>query len=235
MTEAEWLACTDPAPMLAFMEGKASDRKLRLFGVACCRRGWECLTDPKARRVLELVERAADGSGASKELRQASVYLAGIMDQLERRHGEFGYVYDSQWLPTLAVQSLLDHRDPSGLAPVSHIHSAAYVITRFVRESSISDYREQDELTERAVIACMLRDVFGNPYHPVAVDPRWLTSTALGLAQAIYEDRAFDRLPILADALEDAGCDSSDLLTHLRGDGPHVRGCWALDLVLGKG
>lgn len=62
----------------------------------------------------------------------------------------------------------------------------------------------------------------------------WRTTTALALARGIYDERAFDRLPILADALQDAGCDSDDILNHLRGPGPHVRGCWALDLALGK-
>ena len=66
------------------------------------------------------------------------------------------------------------------------------------------------------------------------VDPAWLTSTVVSLAQPIYAERAFDRLPILADALEDAGCDNADTLTHCRSEGPHVRGCWALDLVLAK-
>jgi hypothetical protein len=79
-----------------------------------------------------------------------------------------------------------------------------------------------------------LRDIVGNPFRPVAIDPAWRTSTVVGLATAIYAERAFDRLPILADALEDAGCDQLDLLAHCRSDGPHVRGCWAVDLVLGK-
>ena len=70
---------------------------------------------------------------------------------------------------------------------------------------------------------------------PASADPRWLTSTVLDLARAIYVERAFDRLPILADALEDAGCDSADVLAHCRGEGPHVRGCWVIDLLLGKG
>ncbi len=78
------------------------------------------------------------------------------------------------------------------------------------------------------------RDVTGNPFRPVAVDPAWRTATAVGIAQAIYDDRAFDRLPILADALQDAGCENADILAHCRGDGPHVRGCWVVDLVLGK-
>src|SRR5262245_19189484 len=66
------------------------------------------------------------------------------------------------------------------------------------------------------------------------IDPNWLTSTVVDLARGIYEERAFDRLPILADALQDAGCDNDDLLGHCRGPGPHARGCWVVDLVLGK-
>ncbi|MBN9121064.1 MAG: hypothetical protein J0I06_18250 [Planctomycetes bacterium] len=75
--------------------------------------------------------------------------------------------------------------------------------------------------------------MFGNPFRPVAFDPAWLTSTVIALAAGIYEDKAFDRMPILADALQDAGCDSTDILNHCRGSGPHVRGCWVVDLILG--
>jgi hypothetical protein len=81
----------------------------------------------------------------------------------------------------------------------------------------------------------LLRDVFGNPFRPVAFDPAWRTSDVLLLARGIYEERAFDRMPILADALQDAGCDNDDILSHLReANATHVRGCWALDLVLEK-
>jgi len=79
-----------------------------------------------------------------------------------------------------------------------------------------------------------VHDVFGNPFRPVPVYPTWRTPTAVAIAQAIYDERAFGRLPILADALEDAGCTHVDLLNHCRQPGEHVRGCWALDLVLGK-
>jgi hypothetical protein len=83
-----------------------------------------------------------------------------------------------------------------------------------------------------------LHDIFGPlPFRPVALDPAWLTwqgGPIPKLAQATYQERAFDRLPILADALEESGCDNADLLSHLRGPGPHARGCWALDLILGK-
>jgi hypothetical protein len=82
-----------------------------------------------------------------------------------------------------------------------------------------------------------LREVFGNPFAPVVLDLAWLAwqnGTIPRLARGTYDERAFDRLPILADALEEAGCDDADILGHLRGPGPHARGCWPLDLLLGK-
>lgn len=89
----------------------------------------------------------------------------------------------------------------------------------------------EDELQ---VHACLIRCIVGNPFRPVAFDPEWRTETVSALATGIYVERAFDRLPILADALEEAGCDQPDILNHCRGPGPHARGCWAVDLVLGK-
>ncbi|MBA4186884.1 MAG: hypothetical protein C0467_02580 [Planctomycetaceae bacterium] len=80
----------------------------------------------------------------------------------------------------------------------------------------------------------LLRDIFGNPFQSVAFSPEWRTSTAVAIAQGMYESRDFGAMPILADALQDAGCDNDDVLTHCRGTGPHVRGCWVVDSVLGK-
>ena len=78
----------------------------------------------------------------------------------------------------------------------------------------------------------LVRDIFGNPFRPVTFDPRWRTSDVVGLAQAICDDKAFERMPILADALMDAGCEEEQLIGHCRGEGPPVRGCWVVDLVL---
>src|SRR5262249_42955897 len=75
----------------------------------------------------------------------------------------------------------------------------------------------------------LLRDVLGNPFRPVALDPSWLTAAVQAVAQVIYEERQFSDLPVLADALEEAGCDNRDLLDHCRSAGPHVRGCWVVD------
>ena len=88
---------------------------------------------------------------------------------------------------------------------------------------------------EMRVQARIVRCVFGNPFRSVDADPQWLTPTAVALADAIYAGRAFDRLPVLADALDEAGCDNADVLAHCRGGGPHVRGCWVVDLILGRG
>ncbi|VTU00346.1 Uncharacterized protein (Fragment) OS=uncultured bacterium PE=4 SV=1 [Gemmataceae bacterium] len=89
--------------------------------------------------------------------------------------------------------------------------------------------------TELATECTFLREIFGNPFRPVTFDPAWRTATVTALAAGIYEEKAFDRLPILADALQDAGCDVDAILDHFRDPtAAHVRGCWALDLVLGK-
>ena len=85
-----------------------------------------------------------------------------------------------------------------------------------------------------ALIVDDLRDIFGNPFRPVAFADSWRSETAVALASGVYAERAFDRMPILADALEEAGCDHADVLSHCRGPGPHVRGCWVVDGVLGK-
>jgi hypothetical protein len=97
--------------------------------------------------------------------------------------------------------------------------------------TGIEDYPSQVPPNERVAF---LRDIFGNPFRPATLDPVWRTSTVTALARQMYESRDFSAMPILADALQDAGCENEDMLDHCRGPGPHVRGCWVVDLVLGK-
>ena len=90
---------------------------------------------------------------------------------------------------------------------------------------------------ERSMQTHILHDIFGNPFRPVTINPTWFAwndDMVRKIAQAIYDERAFDRLPILADALTDAGCDNADILNHCRSEGPHVKGCWVVDLLLDK-
>ncbi|MBP3957608.1 hypothetical protein J8F10_20355 [Gemmata sp. G18] len=79
-----------------------------------------------------------------------------------------------------------------------------------------------------------MRDILGNPFCPIALSPDWRTGTTISLAQQMYDSRDFSAMPILADALQDAGCDNTDILDHCRSDGPHIRGCWVVDAILGK-
>ncbi len=104
--------------------------------------------------------------------------------------------------------------------------------TKFHRNIATEWKKAQDNALKH--VADLIRDIFGNPFRPVTLDPRWLSSTVLDLARTIYDERVWERMPILADALMDAGCDNEEILNHCRGPGPHVRGCWAIDLVLGK-
>jgi hypothetical protein len=101
-------------------------------------------------------------------------------------------------------------------------------------EFGVSCIRELQRHPPDSRASRLVRCILGNPFRPATLDPNWKTSTVLALARGIYDERAFDRLPILADALQDAGCDNEEMLSHCRGDGPHARGCWVVDLVLGK-
>ncbi|MDY3553783.1 hypothetical protein R5W24_002897 [Gemmata sp. JC717] len=217
MTEAEWLAATNPTPMLIFLRAKASNRKLRLFSVACCCRIKQLIYSPWD-KVLEAAEQFADGLIRPNELLATRAGADAV-------HGE-----------TMAVEAAAasDHfpsknaDDAAGYASeaVARIVAPGYPQNLIAWQTA----RMFEELAQCAI----LRDIFGNPFRPVAVERSWLTSTVLLLTERIYQDRAFDQIPILADALQDAGCGNDDILNHLRSDGPHVKGCWALDLVLGK-
>ena len=184
-----------------------SVRKRRLFACACCRRIRRLLDREGVARV-EAAERFADDPAGHDG-------LVGLCDATAAAAGA----------PRAAALAACRNDDVGTVRFAAH-QAVFAVAERFRDPVWASEKKEQADL---------LRDIAGNPFRPLVVDPRWLTSTAVALARAIYAGRAFDRLPILADALEEAGCDDPDILTHLRGDGPHVRGCWAVDLVLGRG
>jgi hypothetical protein len=226
MTEAEWLACKDPAPMLEFLRGKASDRKLRLFAVACCRRVWRWMSDQRTRTGVQTAEKFADGSVGSAERDGASEGTA----QAWRNFGPW-HVYQS----TRAAHYSLDTRPDILAMAAQEVVNAKWNYTKDTYSCEGDSPRAQRTISrEKAYQAKLIRDIFGNSFCPIAVDLAWLTSTVRSLAEGIYADRAFDRLPILADALQDAGCENADILDHCRSDGPHARGCWVVDLVLGK-
>jgi hypothetical protein len=270
--EHEWLTGGDPARMLQwatvpgadYRQGLRfplpSDRKLRLFACACCRQVWDQLTDPRSRKAVEVAERYADG---------------------EVTQSVFSRTYEA-------------------VAQLAHFEGWGLVMSCFWDKKYIVDSPQplRDRLIPPALQAALLRDLVGNPWRPGYphrfcnsadrhighYDARWLTPTVLAIARRAYDEHCpADNLAVLADALEDAGCASEDMLRHLRGQeravcrrcegdgkahgadrpfewsadvdygkcvvckgsgvgtdwvplrGPHARGCWAIDLVLGKG
>jgi hypothetical protein len=225
MTEAEWLSCNNPLGFL--LRGKTSARKLRLFACACCRRVWDHLWSGNISQAAILTaERYADGLATAEEL-DASRRL--VLSELELFPGE--PVYDpSYWACETDLQDVVE-----GSAGY-----AANLSTRCIAEdvNDIDAQREKKRNGESDVQLTVLHDIVGPlPFRPILLHPAclvWNDSLIRKLALGIYDDRAFDLLPILADALEEAGCTDADILAHCRGPGPHVRGCWVVDLLLGK-
>ena len=225
MTEAEWLACDDPQRMLKFLRGKASDRKLRLFACACCRLIWHLLADERSRRAVEVAEQFAEGLANAEEREAAEVGA----DQARKDASEYSI---SEYLTQAArAACCVVYPTENGQEAIEHAGAILAACSLSARHGA-SDLGGQVAL--RGMASYLLRDVFGNPFRPIGTDPGWLTSRVVEQARAIYEDRAFDKVPELADVLKAAGCHNTDILAHCRGPGPHVRGCWVVDLLLGK-
>jgi hypothetical protein len=222
MDERGWLGRADPQKMLESLRGKASDRKLRLFAVACCRMMWAQLRDQPIRRLVEQAERFADGMATADELRAARSAAEGVLEGWRTVGAPLERPFHTHAALVVADVPI----DPLRLCGPGSV-------------TAMSVYRAR--AARRAGQRAMLRDILGNPFRPVTLDPSWLTPDVLSLAQAAYENRTLPagtldptRLALLADALTDAGCTDENILGHLRGEGPHVRGCFAVDLVLGR-
>jgi hypothetical protein len=214
MTETEWLSASEPFRMLQVLIGNVSDRKLRLLGVAIARASWDRLEDERSRRAIEVAERFADHEVDETTLQS---FVEGAWD-----------VRDEMWD---AGPENCDDR--LWRAEAAALTASVYEWNGTFHRAGRIDDGYPFRIPEPAHCD-LIRDIFGNPFRPIAIDPAWFTSTAVAIAQGIYDDRAFDRLPILGDALQDAGCENADILAHCRSEGPHVRGCWVVDLVLGK-
>ncbi len=222
MTEAEWLACEDPEQMsLWITECGENRRKCRMLGCACARRLWHLLNDTyqTAVKVAEMYE---DDLADLRELEAA------------HREAEVASYRDFAGDTAVDLARIVVTHAAHPSDPFANLDKAVSAFA-FDAENAEVDWDEARE-NELAVQVALIHDIFGNPFRPVTLDPLWLTSDVQALAQGIYAERAFDRMPILADALQDAGCTSDDVLNHCRdANQVHVRGCWVLDLLLGKG
>ncbi len=244
MTEERWLNSTELPHMLESMAGLGTDRKMRLFAVSCCRRLWQLGVDSRSGYAVEIAEQFADGL-RPEEMRQlafqeavAAIWMPDAAQIMDFRHGTglrsealirafasctFNYAIGFTAAPTVPIASLLQRLVQAVSLSALDASSPAF---------TASELAEKEEVIGQARL---LRDIIGNPFRPVSVDPSWLTSTVRALAEHFYDTRDFTAMPILADALQDAGCDNADILSHCRDEKQvHVRGCWIVDLVLGR-
>jgi len=225
MTEQEWLASVEPGGMLRFLRDYASDRKLRLFACACCRHIWHFLTDRRCRAAVEQAERYADGQASKNDLTPVRVEASKAALRED--------------IPYWRRTAFHACSNAVGDGPAPQV--AEWVAIGTVGSASFKPSRRSEYEPAVAAQVGLLRDLF-RPFRPLMLDPAMQTPQAVTLARAAYEQRDLPaghldpaRLAVLADALEEAGCDQADLLGHLRGPGEHVRGCWAVDLLLGEG
>jgi hypothetical protein len=271
VTETEWLACADPRPMLRSLVSHwkvrqrapreaTSFERLRLFACACCRRVWDLLDDDH-RTVLTMIEQYArapttDGLRAARRARRAAGNrLSNEMSLVSRQSPPDPAAVSHSWGRLLcgsAVWEASQAKPTTAANAHLSVARAVHAIERVqklredpaARAGWIGRSRwEAESEAELAAQADLLRDVVGNPFRPVAVDPAWLGwngGIVPRLARAVYDNQPPDtgfldksRLLILADALEEAGCRERYLLGHCRGDAPHARGCFLVDALLG--
>ncbi|WP_020470576.1 hypothetical protein [Zavarzinella formosa] len=196
-----------------------SDRRFFLFVLTAGERLWTEEGSDILRPAIELAWKQAEHMVPGEEVAQQREDLQKIIDE--------AFATANRHLARLANVLALLFTEPDHAAKTM-VFPHPYYDTR--------DKQPVRLLSQTELNACcrLMREIFGNPFRPIVIDPSWLTFDVRMIAAGAYEDRAFNRLPILADALQDAGCENEDILSHLRGDGPHVRGCWVLDLILGK-
>jgi hypothetical protein len=224
MTEAEWLASTDPFPMLLHLGDQASLRKLRLYACAWGYASWDRLTDERSRQAILTAERFADGLADSAELALAFTAAAQAWNEIPEVRG---------YRRVRGNKALTGARTARRTAELARDVASLDEVGRTARYISL-----RGSAAMRLRLANYLRDIFGVPFRPVAVEPAWLAwqeGTVGRLARSIYEEGRFDDLSVLGDALEEAGCTSADVLGHCRQAEQHVRGCWLIDLIVEKG
>jgi hypothetical protein len=242
MTEPEWDSCTDAQQMLEFLQDRASQRRLMLFACGCCRRHWHLLPDESCKTAVETAERFVDRLCSEEDLQLAR-------QQMEAEHPNLHWpqccgshaalaayfaAFDARAADAFEAEHPLEGKLSSMLVALKD------EVAVLIAAAACDHAREGSFAEERGVQCMLLRDIFGNPFRPLPeIDLAWVQqsdSIVQKLAEGIYDDRAFtpERMNVLADALEDAGCTDPELLGHLRGPGVHVRGCWPVDLLLGR-
>lgn len=209
MTEKQWLATRAPYSLVYSLHRFVAERKLRLFACAYFRARWGHLVPPQVLEVVATSEDYADDPGLKEQLRKGKRKIA------------------------------MKSADPPGVKEAKH---AAQMVTRLGDEwlaaatmlNPESGMNLAPSPIDRAATEAMIRCAFGNPYRPLRPARGWLTRDVVNVARGMYAARDFGGMPVLADALQEAGCEDAGVLAHCREPGPHARGCWVVDALLGK-
>jgi hypothetical protein len=220
MDEQEWLACDNSFSLMDSLRETGSDRKHLLAAIHACRSASTTFQLPVLSTALTICERKAEGRASDGELHRLVNVLVNRLNVLNPDPTD--PKNQSKRFAAGNVVGLVDALVGAGpeAGTSGRIRGSVQLVCVGERDAEHVD---------------IIHDIFGNPFRPVAFDPAWRTSDAVALAQSMYDARNFGAMPILADALQDAGCDSADVLTHCRdANQVHVRGCWVCDLVLGK-
>ncbi len=255
MTEEEWLASEDWRSMLAFLSGRWTERKGRLYVCAGMRCLWDLLYDCTSQEAVEVGEEAADGFASEDDLREAAHHAEcptfGFDFEAEHVRGDIagGWDHNSRRLIEMGVYSQEDLQkngrigNEGMVARLSNAADIAYHSLYQISKKGEFGKHLLDHLSSQEEWPgdWLVREIAGNPFRPVVAYSSWLTPNIVALAQTIYEERDLPsghldsaHLAVLADTLEKAGCENNDILSHCRRRGPHVRGCWVVDLLLGK-
>ena len=221
--EKQWMEAEDPGEMLNNIEVTLSDRKSRLFLLGC----FQSISDICPKEAIELAEKYADGLVVKET-------LAPMKDFLSRNahddNNDLDIVFSTMY--PLCEEKIVPYACKDASISVARLFARHNIPTSEYLKKSKEVIVEQRESQ-----ANLLRDIIRNPFakEKVEMEPAWYTQNVIDLARSIYEEKAFDRMPILADALMDAGCENEEIINHCRGsECPHVRGCWVVDMILGK-
>lgn len=263
MTEAEWLASSDPEAMHHFLvnaqtqwktrwqgwiSGKrfsVSERKLRLFAVACCLRIMDLIPVEESRECVRAAERFAEGEITQSQLDEA---IGRSMQACRAESWPYRFLHRDVVDAVGRVHRTLPGGRSRTFLAVRQAQAFHWLLQQPGRHDELEELTwELDSQVQQAfgrviaeeatVQADLLRDIVGNPFRPPRLDPAWLAwdgGTVARIAGEIYRHRQFADMPVLGDALEDAGCGEPVVLEHCRHSREHTRGCWVLDLLLGK-
>lgn len=238
MTRTEWDASTDVATMLDYVDGKVDNRKLTLFSIACLRRIWHLVTDDRSRRLVEATERYADDIGAAHEACEAyelfsTAWQSGDLHDAAGDNTHQAVECVAHIGTGAAIVAASECLEAVGFSAARELHCSAAIAGPDWSESNTEASRVAKRLEAQAQVS-LARDIFGDLFATVTVKRARLPHGITDLAKEMYLSRCFERMPLLCERLRDAGWDAPDVSSHCATFPFHYRGCWVIDMVLGK-